>query len=166
MRVLGIDPGTKITGYGVVDIDGSSLTHICNGRIVCTTNDTLKDRLKLIFDSIKEIIDNYKPIMVALESGFMAKGINSAIRLGQARGVIILCVACMGLDIFEYSPTEVKQAVTGYGRADKVQVQEMVKRLLGLFYRPKPDASDALAVAICHIHSMKMRGIISVNGES
>ncbi|MFQ5901145.1 MAG: crossover junction endodeoxyribonuclease RuvC [Thermodesulfobacteriota bacterium] len=158
MRVLGIDPGTRITGYGVVEKNGSNLIHICDGRILCTPKKSLKDRLKLIFDSLREIIDTYRPMIMAIEEGFMAKGIiTSAIRLGQARGVAILSAAYMSIDVVEYSPSEVKQAVTGYGRADKTQVQKMVKRILSLSYLPEQDASDALAVSICHLHSMKMK---------
>jgi crossover junction endodeoxyribonuclease RuvC len=156
IRVLGVDPGTLITGYGIVETENGKLTHICNGSIRSNRGEPMKDRLKKIFDSLREVIEMYKPEIAAIESGFVATSVSSALKLGHARGVAILSAACMDLSVFEYSPTEVKLAATGYGRADKNQIQRMVQRLLDLPESPKPDPSDALAVAICHIHSMKI----------
>ncbi len=161
MRVLGVDPGTLITGYGIVETEKGRLTHICNGSIRSVQGKPMKDRLKKIFDALHDIIETYEPEVAAIESGFVATNVNSALKLGHARGVAILSAACMDLDVFEYSPTNVKMAVTGYGRADKAQIQGMVQRLLKLPEPCKPDPSDALAVAICHIHSAKIAGLSS-----
>ena len=159
MRVLGVDPGTVVTGYGVVEVEKGNLTHICSGSIIPKKGIHLKDRLKLIFDLLRDIIETYQPEVVAVEGGFVATGVTSALKLGQARGVAILSAATMSLAVFEYSPTEIKQAVTGYGRADKTQVQKMIKTLLSLSQPPAPDPADALAVAICHVHSMKIKNV-------
>ena len=161
MRVLGVDPGTLITGYGVIETENGRLTHICHGSIRSTQGEPMKDRLRKIFDCLQGVIETYKPEVAAIESGFVAASVSSALKLGHARGVAILSSACMDLAVFEYAPTKVKMAVTGYGRADKAQIQGMVQRLLNLPEPPKPDPSDALAVAICHIHSAKITGLSS-----
>jgi len=161
MRVLGVDPGTLITGYGVIETENGRLTHICNGSIRSSQGEPMKDRLKKIFNSLHHIIETYEPEVAAIESGFVAVSVSSALKLGHARGVAILSAACMDLAVYEYSPTNVKMAVTGYGRADKAQIQGMVQRLLNLPEPTKPDPSDALAVAICHIHSVKIAGLSS-----
>ncbi len=152
MRVLGIDPGSLITGYGLVEGDGSNLTHICNGSIVCRNGDLLENRLMEIFDILQGVISSCSPDVVAIENVFVSKGARSALKLGHARGVALLSAVKGGLKVFKYSPMEIKKALTGYGRADKQQVQYMVKRLLGMPSLPDTNASDALAVAICHIH--------------
>ncbi len=159
MRVLGVDPGTLITGYGVIETENGRLTHICNGSIRSNQKEPMQNRLKKIFDSLHNVIETYEPEVAAIESGFVAASVSSALKLGHARGVAILSAACMDLAVFEYSPTNVKMAVTGYGRADKAQIQVMVQRLLKLPEPCKPDPSDALAVAICHIHSAKIAGL-------
>lgn len=152
MRVLGIDPGSLVTGYGLVEGNGDKLTHICNGRIVCRRGTPLEKRLKEIFDELQEIIKSYNPQVVAVEKVFVSRGAESALKLGHARGVAILCAAIEGLQVFQYTPMEIKKALTGYGMAEKEQVKYMVKRLLGMPYPPETNASDALGVAICHIH--------------
>ncbi|MEE8423391.1 MAG: crossover junction endodeoxyribonuclease RuvC, partial [Thermodesulfobacteriota bacterium] len=122
MRVLGIDPGTLITGYGVIETEKGCLTHICNGSIRSNQKEPMQNRLKKIFDSLHNVIETYEPEVAAVEGGFVATNVSSALKLGQARGVAILSAACMDLAVFEYSPTHVKMAVTGYGRADKTQI--------------------------------------------
>lgn len=161
MRVLGVDPGTLITGYGVIETEKGCLTHICNGSIKSNQREPMENRLKKIFNSLHNVIETYEPEVAAIESVFVAASVSSALKLGQARGVAILAAGCMELAVFEYSPTNVKMAVTGYGRADKAQIQAMVQRLLKLPEPCKPDPSDALAVAICHIHSAKIAGLSS-----
>lgn len=156
MRVLGIDPGSHKTGWGVVESVGSSLRHIDSGTIHCAGAD-LPARLLLIADGLDEILRRVQPDAVVIEAMFHAKNSQSAIKLGHARGVALLCAARSGAEVHEYSPTEIKRAATGHGRASKEQVQKMVCSLLA--YRGKLgfDASDALAAAICHIHAAPMR---------
>lgn len=155
MRILGIDPGSHITGYGIVGSDKGKLLHICNGSISTDSKTPLQERLNIIFDFLHAVVSDYQPDAAAIEEIFFAKNVKSAIMLGHARGVAILCAGRAGLPIFEYSPAKVKQSVVGYGNATKEQVQRMVKTLLNLPKIPKADASDALAAAICHIHHNK-----------
>ncbi len=152
MRILGIDPGSHITGYGVVDGEKGRLVHICDGSIVAGSKNPLTLRLAAIFNLIHKVIGEFKPDAVVIEEIFYAKNARSAIMLGHARGVAMLCGAQHGLPIFEYSPMKIKQSVVGYGNATKEQVQKMVKALLKMSAIPKADASDALAAAICHIN--------------
>lgn len=158
MRVLGIDPGSLSTGYGIVDGDGKrGFIHICHGRIACERKAPLEGRLKKIFDGLKEIITLHSPAVMAIEKVFVARNASSALKLGHIRGVAMLCAAHEGLEVFQYTPMEVKKALTGYGNAHKRQVQFMVQRFLGIPSIADADASDALAVAICHIHSMGVK---------
>ncbi len=153
MRVLGIDPGSRITGYGVVDKGkGGKLAHVCDGHVLLDPSAPLPERLLAISNALKSIIDEFKPDAMSIESIFFAKNVDSAIKLGEARGVPLLCAASSGVPVYEYAPRSVKQAVTGYGNATKEQVQKMVKMLLRTQAQLKPDAADALAIAICHIH--------------
>ncbi|MBI3399129.1 MAG: crossover junction endodeoxyribonuclease RuvC [Deltaproteobacteria bacterium] len=156
MRILGIDPGSHITGYGIVDGDKGKLFHVSDGSIVTGSKNPLALRLHSIFDSIQKVVSEFKPDGVVIEEIFYAKNARSAIMLGHARGVAILCASQHNLPVFEYSPMKIKQAVVGYGNATKDQVQKMVKALLKLDAVPKPDASDALAAAICHIHHQRV----------
>ncbi|OGW13877.1 MAG: crossover junction endodeoxyribonuclease RuvC [Nitrospinae bacterium RIFCSPLOWO2_12_FULL_45_22] len=157
MRVLGIDPGTIVTGYGVVEEKGGKLWALDWGAIQ-TATDPLPFRLKKIYKGLEEILEKFKPNTVAVESIFYAKNVRSALKLGQARGIALLSAASYDVEVVEYTPLEVKQAVVGYGRAGKEQVQEMVAFLLGLNNSlTSTDASDALALAICHIHSYKVK---------
>jgi crossover junction endodeoxyribonuclease RuvC len=155
MRVMGIDCGTEWTGYGVVDTDRSGeLYSVCHGAIHLSKRDSLPHRLTIIFNRLLELIDEHHPEVVAIEEVFHAVNSQTALKLGQVRGVALLAAATRKVAIAEYSPLSVKSAVCGYGRADKEQVQFMVTRLLRLAKPPEPtDASDALAVAICHIHN-------------
>ncbi|MFV1950865.1 MAG: crossover junction endodeoxyribonuclease RuvC [Nitrospinota bacterium] len=158
MRVLGIDPGSSVTGFGVVDDNGERLTAIEWGGIRTSSNQSFPKRLKTISCGLEEIIQRHRPDIAAIEGLFFAKNASSALKLGEVRGVTILTASNLGLEVVEYSPLEVKQSVVGYGRADKRQVQDMVVALLKLTETPRPnDAADALAIAICHIHSALMK---------
>lgn len=162
MRVMGIDPGSIKSGYGVVDTHASGLQAVEYGVIRTPAKAALWKRLLTISDRLHALIEQFQPDVVAVEDVFFAQNAKSALKLGQSRGAILLTAAQQGVDIAEYSPLEVKQSVVGYGRADKTQVQHMVRTLLGLRDIPRPDdAADALAIAICHHHSAKMRGQIN-----
>lgn len=156
MRILGIDPGTRITGYGLVEKHGNRLVHIDNGAIYTNSKDDLPQRLKIIHDGLAEVIDKYKPDVVAIEQVFMSKNAQSALKLGQARGAAIVASVNADLPVSEYSALQVKSAVVGYGKAGKAQVQQMVKALMKLPEIAQEDASDALAVAICHANSHQL----------
>lgn len=161
LRVLGIDPGSQITGYGVVQKEGTSLKHVENGSLRARRSDTFSERLREIYESLMGAIAQFQPDAVAIEEVFYAKNIASMLKLGESRGVALLAASQSRIPIFEYSAREVKQSVTGYGQASKEQVQEMVRRLLNLPEVAAEDASDGLAVAICHLNSYKM---LRVNG--
>lgn len=154
MRVLGIDPGMAIMGYGVVEQVNSSLRVLDYGVTRTPPDMDTPTRLLRIFESVEKLIEQYSPDVMAYEELFFNKNVKTALIIGHARGVAVLAGARQGIDLFEYTPLQVKQAVAGYGRADKNQVQQMVRLLLNLKEIPKPDdAADALAVAICHIHN-------------
>ena len=153
MRVLGIDPGSRITGYGIVDQVGNRLAHVDNGAIFTDKAEDFAGRLKRIFDGLSAVIAEYKPDEVAVENIFFSNNVQSALKLGQARGAAIVAAVHAGLPVAEYTALQVKQAVVGQGRAEKGQVQKMLKVLLGLPEIAQEDASDALAVAVCHINS-------------
>jgi crossover junction endodeoxyribonuclease RuvC len=155
MRVLGIDCGGAYTGYGVVEIHtGGRLSCLTCGAIKLSTREALPRRLSRIFTQLGEIIAEHQPDQVAIEDVFYALNVKSALKLGQVRGVAMLAAAAAGLEVAEYSPLTIKSSVVGYGRAEKQQVQHMVTRLLQLAQAPEPmDASDALAIAICHLHT-------------
>jgi crossover junction endodeoxyribonuclease RuvC len=156
MRVLGVDCGSRVTGYGVIDTDGADCVFVRCGAIRSKASDPLPNRLKNIYIGIVEIIRELQPHAAAFESLFYATNVQSALKLGHVRGVSIFAAVEASLPVFEYSPLEVKSAVTGYGRAEKPQVQQMVRALLKLNALPEPyDASDALAVAICHVHTYR-----------
>lgn len=156
MKVLGIDPGSRATGFGLVAEEGGRLTCLACG--VVRANGTLPVRLRRIFEGLGGVIAAQGPGEVAVEEVFLSRNFQSALALGEARGAALLAAATAGLEVFEYSASEVKKAVAGYGRADKLQVQAMVCRLLGLVGAAPlaSDASDALAVAICHLNSRRI----------
>ncbi len=157
MRVLGIDPGTMVTGFGIVDDIRGKLSSVSFGTIEGKRKDSFPDRLKMMFDGLNKAIEDYKPDQIALETAFFGKSVKAAIKIGEARGVAIVCAALADIPLFEYAPTEVKRAVVGLGNAQKVQVSKMEKILLSLSEVPeKYDATDALAIAICHCHRMKL----------
>jgi crossover junction endodeoxyribonuclease RuvC len=161
MLVLGIDPGTAITGYGLVKGEDDSLTLVDYGAITTSSDQPLPERLQRIYRELTALIEDRQPTAVAVEELFFSKNVRTALSVGQARGVALLASANAGLPIHEYTPLQVKQAIAGYGRATKDQVQQMVKMLLALDSVPQPDdAADAIAVAICHIHSAKLTAML------
>lgn len=151
--ILGIDPGSRVTGYGVIETRGSRQQYVASGCIRTVDKKSLPDRLDEIFKGVLQIIDEYDPAEVAIEKIFMARSAESALKLGEARGVAILASVTRKLPVYEYEARKVKQAVVGTGAANKPQVQHMVQQLLGLPGRPQPDAADALAIALCHINT-------------
>jgi crossover junction endodeoxyribonuclease RuvC len=155
MRVLGIDCGTEYTGYGIVELAPSGkLTCLTSGAIKLSPREPLPLRLNRIYERLAELIHQHQPEQVAIEDVFYAVNVKSALKLGQVRGVAMLAAAAAGLQVAEYAPLSIKSSVVGYGRAEKHQVQQMVTRLLELQQPPEPmDASDALAIAICHLHT-------------
>jgi crossover junction endodeoxyribonuclease RuvC len=168
MRILGIDPGSETTGYGIIESDGAEHSAILFGAIRTRARQPFPERLLKIYSDLTEILSREKAQVMAIEDVFYAANVQSALRLGHARGVAMLVAAQRGLSVHEYSPLEIKSAIVGYGRADKSQVQEMVRFLLRLREMPSSsDAADALAVAICHAHRMNMRNAASraLSGE-
>jgi crossover junction endodeoxyribonuclease RuvC len=160
--VLGIDPGTAITGYGLVREDQAGLALVDYGVITTPAGQPLPGRLQAIYQGLKDVVAQYKPGIAAVEELFFSRNARTALSVGHARGVTLLALADAGLSIHEYKPLEIKQAVAGYGGADKRQVQEMVRMLLNLDHIPQPDdAADAVAVAVCHIHSARMMELIA-----
>lgn len=155
MRVLGVDCGTEYTGFGVVELgQDDSLVCLTCGAIKLSPREPLPHRLAIIFERLGAIIQEHHPDNVAIEDVFYALNVKSALKLGQVRGVAMLAASSAGLEVAEYSPLSIKSAVVGYGRAEKPQVQHMVTRLLKLSEVPQPaDAADALAIAICHLHT-------------
>ena len=158
MKILGLDPGLRVTGYGVIEKNGSNLTYITSGCIKTPTGE-LPDRLKNILNSVQEVIARYVPGEVAVEKVFVNVNPQSTLLLGQARGAAICAAVAQNLPVSEYTALQVKQAVVGNGHATKEQVQEMVKRLLKLSGYPSADAADALACAICHAHGGALGGM-------
>jgi crossover junction endodeoxyribonuclease RuvC len=163
VRVFGIDPGSHRTGYGCIETDGSRHVIVFSGAIA-TPPASFPIKLRTIHDRLAELLQESRPECVAIENLFHATNVQSALKLGHARGVAMLAAVEAGLEVFEYTPTAIKRAVAGYGRAEKHQVQQMVARLLGLSAVPVPnDAADALAVAICHVHSRQPARIVSAS---
>jgi crossover junction endodeoxyribonuclease RuvC len=157
---MGIDPGFAITGYGIIEHKGNHFSTIEYGVITTKPSQPFSKRLLKLNEGLEFLISTYKPEVVSVEELFFNKNVKTAITAAQGRGVAILSAAKQGVKVFEYTPLQVKQAVTGYGRADKKQIQQMVKLILNLLEVPRPDdAADALAVAICHAHSKKIRDL-------
>ncbi|MEN6356914.1 MAG: crossover junction endodeoxyribonuclease RuvC [Armatimonadota bacterium] len=160
MRILGIDPGTATTGYGVVDKIGVNPKMVDYGAIETSPKKADAERLLDIYNELNKIIDQYNPDVIVMERLFFAKNQTTAIAVGKACGVMQFAAAQRGIPVVEYTPPEVKQSVVGYGGAEKKQVQFMIQRILNLRETPKPDdAADALALAVCHAHSEKLRSI-------
>jgi crossover junction endodeoxyribonuclease RuvC len=163
VRVFGIDPGSARTGYGCVQSDGTRHRLIVCGAISSPVSRSFPEKLQIIHAGLAALLAEHRPDCVAIENLFHAVNARSALKLGHARGVAMLAAVEAGLPITEYTPAEVKQAVVGYGRAEKGQVQSMIQLLLGLSVPPTPhDASDALAIAVCHLHKMNIGGIARV----
>ena len=157
-RILGIDPGSRATGYGVIAKKGNRLYYVTCGGIRLGDKYAFSDRLKVIFDSLCEVIATHKPTVAAVEDVFVAANPRTALKLGHARGVAVMAALHNGLKVYDYTPRLVKQAVVGYGNADKHQVQQMVRVLLQLSASPSADAADALAVAMCHANQTIIDG--------
>lgn len=166
-RVLGIDPGSVVMGYAIIDFERGTLRYVASGCIRLPTG-ALPKRLHCIYEEVGQLIRQHEPAVAAVEEVFVSQNVASAIKLGHARGAAICAIAAAGLDVHEYAPTRIKQAVVGSGRAEKTQVQHMVKVLLGLEGKLQSDAADALAVAICHAHSGNLQGrmVASTRGRS
>ncbi len=156
VRILGIDPGFQRTGYGIIDVAGNHTRHVCHG-VIRTEGGDLGERLRRIFTGINDLITEWSPVEAAVEKVFVDKNVDSALKLGQARGAAVTACALLHLDIHEYSPNQIKQATVGRGHAEKQQVQHMIRILLCLAERPQADAADALAVAVCHGHQREGR---------
>jgi len=152
MRILGIDPGSLVTGFGLIDSDGRQSSHVHSGCIRLKGKD-LVVRLGRIFDEVSELVESHRPDVLAIEQVFVSKNPSSALKLGQARGAAICAGVRLGLPVSEYSPTSIKQAVVGTGAASKEQVQHMISMILSLKTAPASDEADALAVALCHAHT-------------
>ena len=164
-RVLGIDPGTAVTGWGVVERRGAGFAHLAHGTVVTRAGAPLAAKLVAIHAALADLWGAWAPAVLAIERTFVGRNVQSAFRLGEVRGVAMVVAAAAGAAVVEYTPAEVKLAVTGSGRAEKPQVQRMVARELGLAAPPAADAADALAVAICHLQSARMRlALAAVSG--
>lgn len=157
MRILGIDPGTGILGFGVIEIDAKNKAHLVDAGVIRTpVKEDDAVRLHTIYEELVDIVTSTKPQIMSVEKLFFAQNVTTAMTVAQARGVVLLVGQQNGLEIHEYTPLQIKQAITGYGRADKNQIQEMVKVILGLKEVPKPDdCADAIAAALCHAQSMR-----------
>ena len=167
MKVFGIDPGSERTGYGCVETDGSRHRLVVCGAIAASPGATFPDKLLTIHDRLAELLAECRPDSVAVENIFYATNVRTALKLGHARGVAILAAVEAGVPVAEYTPAEIKRAIVGYGRAEKRQIQEMVRLLLRLDRVPAPsDAADALAVAICHVHEQGSATVAAVIGEA
>jgi crossover junction endodeoxyribonuclease RuvC len=164
VRAVGIDPGSRYTGFGIVEGDGNRLVHVANGVIRTPSEVSFPERLKAIYQQLMVVIDEYRPASMAVEDVFFAKNVKSALRLGQARGAAILAGVNSGLPIHEYSALQIKQAVVGYGKAGKDQVTLMIQHLFKLRESLNPNAADALAVAVCHLNTCSSRSRWNIAG--
>ena len=164
--ILGIDPGSRKTGYGVVLMEGRDPQYLGSGCIMMNTEESLAERLLLIFESVTSLVEQFHPTMMAIEEVFVSKNVQSTIKLAEARSAAMVAGAKQGLKVYEYTPMQIKQAVVGYGAAAKEQVQFMVTKILHLNGRPQADAADALACAICHAYTYKVSSALAFNGLS
>ena len=159
MLVLGIDPGSHVTGYGLVEKKNNQLICIHSGQVASSAKIPFYDRIHKIFKAMVEIMERYRPGEMSIEDVFYAKNIQSSLKLGHARGAVLIAAVQCGVRIFEYTPLEIKKSVVGYGRATKEQVNSMVRIILNLKTTPKLDTSDALAAAICHINTLRFNSM-------
>jgi crossover junction endodeoxyribonuclease RuvC len=162
LRVIGIDPGSRICGYGIIEIGSGrngqgEYAYVASGRIELSPRDPFPKRVKETYDALVDIIKQYRPDQAAIERVFFAKSVKAALHLGHARGVSMLAATAAGVDIYEYTALEVKKALVGYGRAEKRQVQEMVRAILNLKRVLSPDSADALALSICHLNTLRFQ---------
>ncbi|MGQ0793851.1 MAG: crossover junction endodeoxyribonuclease RuvC [Deltaproteobacteria bacterium] len=163
MRVIGIDPGSRVCGYGVLEIEGGELRHIESGCIAPPQTAPFASRLKTIYEGLREVMARCRPDAASIEGVFFAKNAKSALKLGEARGVAILAASVSEIPVYEYAPTEVKLALTGRGRASKLQVQDIISRILGIPEWKRADVSDAVAIAICHINLSETKAKIGLD---
>ena len=162
MKILGIDPGTRIMGYGIIDAEDDEITLVDFGVLIPTKSDNNSERLHDLHQGVLEVIRRYRPEAVAVEQPFVSKNVRSAMAIGRAQAVALLAAAGEHIPTYEYTPTQIKQRVANYGASSKEQIQEMVKLQLGLSEIPEPnDAADALAVAICHVREMHLNNILA-----
>lgn len=155
LRVLGVDPGTNTTGWGIVEKSGETVTYVKSGHINIDPKLKIPEKLHYLYENLKKVFEQYRPTALAVETAFYSKNVQSTLRLGEARGVIMLLSVERGVKVYEYSPASVKLSITGNGHASKEQIESMVRRLLRLPEIIKGDESDALAIALCHAHSKK-----------
>ena len=165
IRILGIDPGSRFTGFGVIESDGKKYHYITSG-FIRVTGDSWADRLKVIFESVNELVETHQPHEMSIEKVFMHRNADSALKLGQARGAAICAVVTNNIPVHEYTPAEIKQSVVGKGNAAKEQVQHMVRVLLNLPGNPQADAADALAAALCHSNTRDVRNQVKESEDS
>ena len=167
MRVLGIDPGTVITGYGIVDDDNNAVTVAAYGAITPPARSPIGERLIFIYEHLSEIVKSYRPEVAAVEQPFVAKNAKSALAIGRSQAIAILASSIQRIPVYEYTPAQIKQRVSNYGAGTKEQVQEMVRLQLGLDAVPEPaDASDALAVALCHLSETRFNRLLEGQGKA
>jgi crossover junction endodeoxyribonuclease RuvC len=167
MKIFGIDPGSERTGYGCIESDGSRHRLVICGALAAPSQSSFPDRLSAIHAGLTRLLAEHRPDCIAVENVFHAKNVRSALKLGHARGVALLAASQAGVTVIEYAPAEIKRAVVGFGRAEKHQVGQMIKLLLGLDSVPTPhDAADALAVAVCHVHSSYGAVADALRGET
>lgn len=165
MLIMGIDPGIAISGYGLINSNNNTYSVLEYGVLRTANELPVEQRLKRVFDGYIALIEKYKPEAVAIEELFFNKNAKTIITVGEARGIALLAAAIKGIEVFEYTPLQVKQAIVGYGRAQKIQIQQMVKILLNLDKLPKPDdAADALAVALCHLNTNRSKELFYEGG--
>ena len=164
-RILGIDPGSRLCGWGLVSCQGSKIQHVDNGVFVLTGVEALPERLALLMQELEDVLERYRPDAVAVEGVFQHRNARSALILGQARGVALATCSVRGLTVTEYSPLQVKKSVTGTGRANKAQIQQMIALRLGLKSVPQEDAADAVAVAICHAQMLHAPQIPAIKAK-
>jgi crossover junction endodeoxyribonuclease RuvC len=166
MRILGIDPGTLVMGYGIIDSQADDMTLVCYNALTCSQRYPIAERLNHFFDKLSEIITSYQPDVMAVEQPFVAKNVKTALAIGKAQAVAMLAASQQGIPTYEYSPAQIKRVVANYGASSKEQIQEMVRLQLGLAQPPQPnDAADALAVAICHLREVHLQGILARQGK-
>ena len=160
-RVLGIDPGTSVTGWGVVEPAGAAFCRVASGVVTMRSSLAIGERLQKIRDAVAEVLEMHQPSALALEKAFVAHNVQSAFRLGEARGAVLIAAAEAGVPVFEYAPAEVKLSVVGYGRADKQQMVRGVALRLGIARAARSDEADALGLALCHLIGARLRGLVA-----
>jgi crossover junction endodeoxyribonuclease RuvC len=167
MRILGIDPGTLVVGYGVIDSQSDEMKLVCCDALSCSRKLSLGERLSYLYDKLTEVISTYQPDVVAIEQPFVSRNVRTALAIGKAQAVAILAASQRGIPVHEYSPARIKRVVADYGASTKEQVQKMVGLQLGMAQPPQPDdAADALAVAICHLREVHLKGMVAEQGET